>query len=151
MQAFQPRFDGYEAKIRESFRKQKAMDTLGVEILSIAPGRVELAMNFGEHLTQQHGFIHAGITTTALDSACGYAALSLMEEAAAVMSVEFKTCLMAPADGERFLFTGEVVRPGRTITFTSATARAIKNGEQKVIASMTATMIALTARDNVKE
>lgn len=151
MTGFQPRAADFEARARASFGRQPAMASLGVEIVSVAPGRVALAMPFNPAFTQQHGFMHAGIITTALDSACGFAAFTLMAAEAAVLTVEFKTSLMAPAAGERFLFRAEVLKPGRTLTFTSATAFAEKAGVETPIAGMTATLMAVVGRDDVKE
>ena len=91
------------------------MHTLGVSLSRVAPGEVELELPFRADLTQQHGFLHAGIVTAVIDSACGYAALSLMEPGAAVLSVEFKINMLAPAEGTRFVATGRVIKPGRTL------------------------------------
>lgn len=147
---FQPRFDGFENRVRASFARQPAMESLGVEIAALGPGWIELAMPYDRAFTQQHGFIHAGIISTALDSACGYAAFSLMAEDAAVLTVEFKTSLLAPADGARFRFRADVTKPGRTLTFTTATAFAEKNGAEKPVAAMTATLMAVVGRENVQ-
>jgi uncharacterized protein (TIGR00369 family) len=99
--------------------------------------------------TQQHGFIHAGIITTALDSACGYAAFTLMPRDAAVLTVEFKTNLLAPAKGERFVFRAHVVKPGRTLTICDARALAIEGGREKLIATMTGTLMAIVGRQDI--
>jgi len=99
------------------------MGTLGVEILRLDPGEIELAMPYNCAYTQQHGFMHAGIITTALDSACGYAAFSLMPAGAAVLTVEFKTNLLAPAKGESFRFRAHVIKPGRTLTLMAVFQR----------------------------
>ena len=105
-----------EQRIRESFDKQAFMKLLGAELVHVATGEVDIALPFDAKLTQQHGFLHAGVTTSIADSACGYAALSLMPEDAAVLSVEFKVNMLAPAQGRRFLARGRVVRSGRNIT-----------------------------------
>ncbi|SHH67106.1 PaaI family thioesterase [Cognatishimia maritima] len=149
-----PRFAGWENKVRESFGKQAAMKSLGVEIKQLAPGKVTLSMPFDRRFTQQHGFLHAGVVTAALDSSCGYAAHSLMDEHAAVLSVEFKTNLLAPARGDHFLFEAEVVKSGRTITVAEATAYGLHNdapNEKKPIATMTATLMAVRDRPDVIE
>lgn len=151
MADFAPRSTDYAGKVRSSFSRQPAMASLGVTIRSLEPGRVDLEMPFNPAYTQQHGFVHAGIITTALDSACGYAAFSLMEDDAAVLTVEFKTNLLAPADGEAFLFRAEVVKPGRTLTVVQATAFALKDGREKAIATMTGTMISIVGRDGINQ
>ena len=102
--AFQPKDANFADRVRASFARQRVMRTLGVEITRLAPGEIELAMLFEAAFTQQHGFVHAGIVATVLDSACGYAAFSLMPADAAVPTVEFKTNLLAPAKGKRFAF-----------------------------------------------
>lgn len=150
MAAFEPRFTGYAQKVRNSFDRQPAMATLGVSITDLAPGRITLEMPFHADFTQQHGFLHAGIVTTALDSACGYAAFSLMAEDAAVLTVELKTSLMAPADGDHFLFRAEVLKSGRTLSFAEGTAFALKDGAERPVARMTATLMAVTGRADIR-
>lgn len=145
-----PRFAGYAQKVRGSFARQPAMATLGAGIVALAPGRITLDMPFHPDFTQQHGFLHAGIVTTVLDSACGYAAFSLMEEDAAVLTVELKTSLMAPADGDSFLFHAEVLKSGRTLSFAEATAIARKDGAERLVAKMSATLMAVTGRADVR-
>lgn len=128
------------------------MQSLGVEITRLEPGEIELAMPYQRAFTQQHGFIHAGIVATALDSACGYAAFSLMPADAAVLTVEFKTNLLAPAQGERFLFRARVVKPGRTLTVCDAQALALTGGDDgRLVATMTGTLMALVGRPNIAQ
>ena len=104
MTRFNPKDANFDARVRTSFARQTAMATLGIEIAELKAGEIELRMPYAVGYTQQHGFIHAGIITTALDTACGYAAFSLMPDDAAVLTVEFKTNLLAPARGDYFLF-----------------------------------------------
>src|SRR5262249_55491611 len=125
------------------------MQTLGIEILRVEPGEIELSMPHDPAYTQQHGFMHAGVLATALDSACGYAAFSLMPADAAVLTVEFKVNLLAPAKGERFLFRARVLKPGRTLSVCEAQAVAIVGGQERLIASMTATVMAVCDRAGV--
>src|SRR3984885_2386847 len=127
--SFQPNDANFADRVRASFARQPAMQTLGVAIARLAPGEIELTMPYELAFTQQHGFIHAGIITTALDSACGYAAFSLMPADAAVLTVEFKTNLLAPAKGDRFLFRAHVVKPGRTLTVCEAQALAVEGAK----------------------
>ena len=103
----------YEDRVRASFERQAAMATIGAELTLVTPGIVEIEMPFSAALTQQHGFLHAGVISAALDSACGYAAFSLMPADAAVLTIEFKVNLLAPGKGERFLFRGSVTKPAR--------------------------------------
>ena len=151
MSKFEPRYENYQEKVRNSFARQRVMGSLGIEMISVEPGSTELRMSHNQAFTQQHGFIHAGIISTALDSACGYAAFSLMEENAAILTVEFKTNLVAPADGDEFLFRAEVVKPGRTLTVVNGSAYAIKNSKQKLIATMTGTIMAITGRTGIEQ
>jgi uncharacterized protein (TIGR00369 family) len=125
------------------------MATLGIEIAGLKAGEIELRMPYTAAYTQQHGFIHAGIITTALDTACGYAAFSLMPDDAAVLTVEFKTNLIAPAQGEYFLFRACVLKPGRTITVCDAQAFAVDEGNEKMVATMTGTSMALFGREGI--
>lgn len=141
---------GFEQRARDSFARQQAMATLGVGVERAEPGRVVLAMDHRPELTQQHGFIHAGIVATALDSACGYAAFTLMPEGSGVLTIEFKINLLAPARGPRFRFEGLVIKPGRTITVTEGRAWQHDGGEPKLIATMNATLMTIAGRDDVK-
>jgi uncharacterized protein (TIGR00369 family) len=147
--SFSPSDPNFSDRVRSSFARQQVMQTLGVEIVRLEPGEIELTMPYAPTFTQQHGFMHAGIITTALDSACGYAAFSLMPADAAVLTVEFKTSLLAPAKGERFTFRAQVVKAGRTLTFCDAKAFAIDNGEERLIATMTGTLMAIFERKGV--
>jgi uncharacterized protein (TIGR00369 family) len=150
--SFEPRDPHYEERVRTSFARQRAMATLGIEIARLEPGKVELAMGYDQAFTQQHGFVHAGIMTTALDSACGYAAFSLMPADAAVLTVEFKVNLLAPAKGERFLFRAEVVKPGRTLTVCEARAYAVEDsGAERLVATMSGTLMAVFRREGIAQ
>lgn len=142
----------YQERVRGSFARQNVMKTLGAALSRLEPGVVEIELPFSESLTQQHGFLHAGIVSTALDSACGYAALSLMPAGAGVLSIEFKVNLLAPAKGERFLVRGTVIKPGRTITVTDGQAFALAGtAEPRLIATMTATMMVVKERAGVQD
>lgn len=116
MPSLSPLNPDFEALIRGSFARQTIMGTLGARLLSVAPGEIQIELPFTQTLTQQHGFLHAGVLATIADSAGGYAALSLMPAGSAVLAVEFKVNFLSPAVGERFVATGRVLRAGRTIT-----------------------------------
>ena len=117
------------------------MHTLGVSLASVEAGRVILRMPFAQPFTQQHGFLHAGIVTALVDSACGWAALSLMPEGKEVLSVEFKVNLLRPARGDHFEAIGEVVKSGRTLTVCSGRLVAFEGERETIVAQMQATMI----------
>ena len=121
------------------------MATIGAELVHVAPGEVDIALPFSKQLTQQDGFLHAGVVAGAADSACGYAALTTMEPRAEVLTVEFKINLLAPAAGERLLVRGRVLRAGRTLTVCRADAVTISEGQEKHVATLTATLIARLA------
>ena len=130
------------------------MRTLGVTLERVAPGEVDLIVPFRPDLTQQHGFLHAGIATAVVDSACGYAALSLMERGAAVLSVEFKVNLLAPARGHAFMALGRVVRAGRTLTVCTGEVRALPDGDtgdEVPVAIMQATIMAVRERGGLSD
>jgi len=139
-------------RTRDSFARQPAMATLGVTIVEVAPGRVVLAMAHRPELTQQHGFVHAGMLATALDSACGYAAYTLMPPGAGVLTIEFKINLLAPARGPMLRFEGEVTKAGRTISVVDGRAyqHAAGSDERKLVATMNATVMTVTGRDDVR-
>jgi uncharacterized protein (TIGR00369 family) len=144
-----PRFPGFETKVRESFARQQFMGTIGAELLHVAPGEVDIQLRMDPRLTQQHGFLHAGVVVAAVDSACGYAALTLMDEAAEVLTVELKVNLLAPATGARLLARGRVVRSGRTLTVCSGEAVASADGSESVVATLLTTMMAVSGRTAV--
>ena len=135
--------DNFAQRVHDSFSQQRFMKTLGASLNSVAPGTVEIAVPFRLELTQQNGFLHAGVITSVLDSACGYAALSKAPQGADVLSVEFKVNLLSPAVGERFIARAQVKRAGRQITVCSADAFAVRGKEEKLVATMLATMITM--------
>lgn len=147
---FLPRTPDFEQRVRDSFARQGVMGTLGAQLLRVEPGVVEIGLDWAPGLTQQHGFLHAGVVSTALDSACGYAGFSLMASDAAVLTIEFKINLLAPAKGQRFRMVGTVLKPGRTITVAEGQAFAIDNGQEKLIATMGCTLMAVTGRDTIQ-
>ena len=130
--------------IEKSFAKQTIMSLIGAELARVEPGVVEIALPFRADLAQQHGYLHAGIVATIADSACGYAAYSLMPPNSEVLSVEFKVNLLRPAKGEHFVAVAEVVKSGRTLTVVRADVFGIDEGKRELIATMLGTMICLT-------
>lgn len=147
---FEPRAENYRVRVDDSLKRQPAMETLGISLVHVAPGAVEFKLPFDAKLTQQHGFIHAGVVSTALDSACGYAAFSLMPDDAAVLTVEFKVNLLSPANGEYFTVIGRVVKPGKSMTVAQGEAWAWSGGERKLVASMTGTLMAVFERAGIR-
>jgi uncharacterized protein (TIGR00369 family) len=132
--------------VRESFARQTIMATLGASLLSVEKGLVRIGLPHAPHICQQHGFLHAGVITTIVDSACGYAGLSVMPEGSAVLTVEFKVNLLAPGKGERFEAEGRVIKAGRTLVVTQGEVTAISGGQRSTIALMTATLMRLEAK-----
>src|SRR5215207_941857 len=134
----------FSEQIKESFAKQTIMQLIGAELSRIEPGVVEITLPYRADLAQQHGYLHAGIVTTIADSACGYAAYSLMPRNSDVLSVEFKANLLRPAKGEMFSAVAEVVKSGKTLTVVRADVFAIDEGRRDLIATMQGTMICLS-------
>ena len=126
-----------ETSVRESFDRQQLMKTIGAELVRVAPGEVDIALVWREDLTQQTGVLHAGVLASLADSACGYAALTLMPEGSDVVSIEFKLNLLAPARGPELIAKGRVIRAGRTIT----TAAADVFAGELIVATMLGTMM----------
>ena len=142
-----PRDPKFEARVRASFEKQRLMQTIGATLAEIRPGHVSIHMPVRDDLTQQHGFLHAGVIAAVADSACGYAALTLMAREAAVLSVEFKVNMLAPAAGDAIVARADVIRPGRTIMVCRADVVAITGDEEKLVAAMQGTMMVVTGRN----
>ena len=140
----------FESRVRESFAKQTVMATLGATLSRVAPGEIDIELPNRPALAQQHGFLHAGVLATILDSACGYAAYTLMPADAAVLSVEFKINLLAPAGGERVVARGRVVRAGRNVSVCQADGFALQDGAEKHVATMTGTMMCVRDRDGLR-
>ncbi len=141
MPTFEPQTPNFEARVRASFARQRLMKTIGARLSKVTPGEVEIELPFREDLTQQHGYLHAGVVTSIVDSACGYAALSLLPEGAEVLSVEYKINLLSPARGLQMLARGRVLKPGRTLTVCLGEVIALNAGAEKLVATMLATMI----------
>jgi uncharacterized protein (TIGR00369 family) len=135
------------ARVRASFDRQAMMATLGVEVTAVEPGRVEMLLRHDDRFTQQHGFLHAGAVASVLDTACGYAAYSVMPPHSSVLTATYTVNLLAPAAGEQFSITGEVVRAGRTLVVCRGEAFA--DGGQRPFAVMQATMTAVVGRAGI--
>jgi uncharacterized protein (TIGR00369 family) len=140
-----------EQRCRDSFSRQPAMATIGASVRSVEAGVVELEMPFSEKFTQQHGFIHAGVVTMLCDTACGFAALSLMPADAAVLTTEFKVNLLSPAKGERLVAHGRVVRPGKKLMVCLGEVFAEESGKRKQVALMTATMMVVDTSTGLRD
>jgi uncharacterized protein (TIGR00369 family) len=139
----EPRNPAFANAIRESFSQQTMMSLIGAELTRVEPGIVEISIPYRSDMAQQNGFVHAGVVTTIADTACGYAAYSLMPAGSDVLSVEFKVNLLRPAKGERFTARAEVVKSGKTLTVVGADVFGIANDQEELIATMLATMICL--------
>lgn len=147
---FQPADARFAERVRASFARQPAMATIGAAIADVQPGQVVVELPYAAHLTQQHGFLHGGILGAALDSACGYAASTLMAADVGVLSIEYKINFLAPAKGQRFRMVGTVVKPGRTISVVEGRAYAIDGDREKLVATMNTTLMTVVGRDDVK-
>ena len=144
MQPFNPPDPEFESRVRSTFNLQQLMKTINAKLVKVGPGEVHIEIPFQLELTQQNGFIHAGIITSIVDSACGFAAYSLMTATSGVLTVEYKINLLSPALGERFLAIGRVKKPGRTLTVCEGDVFAHTEGEEKLVATMLATMMRLS-------
>ena len=150
MPRFEPRDPQYAERVQQSFARQGIMVTLGATLGLLVPGAVDIHLDWAQGLTQQHGFLHAGVVSTGLDSACGYAAFTLMPVEAAVLTIEFKINLLAPAKGQRFRMEGRVLKPGRTISVCEGRAYALQDGHETLVATMGCTLMAVTGRPDVQ-
>lgn len=146
-----PRDPDFERRVRSSFSKQAFMTTLGARLEFVRPGDVLISLPFDVSFTQQHGLLHAGAVASVLDSACGYAALSLASAGAGVLSVEFKVNLLLPAQGERFFARGTAIRSGRTLSVCQSECRADDAESGKLLAIMQATIMSLEDREGIRD
>lgn len=149
MNSFSPADPGFEQRVRASFERQAFMKTIGAKLDRVEPGVVDIRLPIHPGLTQQHGFVHAGVVASIADSACGYAAFSLMPSDAGVLAVEFKINLMSPAAGDYLVARGRVIRAGRTLNVCQADVVAVSEGKERPVAMLTATVMTVTGRPGV--
>ncbi len=143
---------GFEERVRASFARQPAMVLIGAQLLRVEPGEVEIVLPARPEITQQHGFVHAGIIGAALDSACGYAALTVMPAGTGVLTIEYKVNCLSPGVGERIRLVGRVRKAGRTIMLAEGDALAVAaDGSEKLVATMTATEMTIRGREGVSD
>lgn len=140
---FKPAFDGYADRVRASFARQGAMALIGARLIGVEPGRCAIALTPRPETSQQHGYVHAGILAVMVDSAGGYAAYTLFPEDSSVLTVEYKLNLLAPAQGERVVAEGFVVKPGRTLAITRGEVHAERGGERTLVAIMQQTLMVM--------
>lgn len=139
-----PLNSSFAEEIGRSFARQTFMQLIGAELSRVEPGVVEITLPYRADLAQQHGYLHAGVVTSIADTACGYAAYSLMPAGSEVLSVEFKMNLLRPARGEKFVARAEVIKSGKTLTVARADVVGVAaNGDQELVATMQGTMICL--------
>ena len=146
MSPFEPNNPDFARAVKDSFERQGLMRTLGIELVLVEPGTVELTAAMAEHVTQQHGYFHGALIGAAMDSAGGYAALSLLPAGSEVLSTEYKINFLAAAAGERLIARGQVVRPGRTITVTEVRASCVRDGASHLTAVMLQSVIRIVPR-----
>ncbi len=149
MTDFTPLDPDFEARVRASFGRQGIMDLIGARMTRVAPGEVEIELPFRDDLTQQHRFFHAGVTSTIADSAAGYAAFSLFPADASVLTVEYKINLIAPAEGERLVAHGRVIKPGRTLTLAEFDVFGVTGDARKLCAKGLDTLMRLDGRPDM--
>ena len=136
----------FAREVNDSFARQSIMSLIDARLTRVEPGQVDITLPFRGDLTQQNGYLHAGVITTIADSACGYAAYSLMPPNSEVLSIEFKINLLRPGKGESFVARAEVIRPGKTVTAVRADVFAVNLGNELLIATLQGTMMCLTKK-----
>jgi uncharacterized protein (TIGR00369 family) len=139
-----PRDSGATESVRSEFKKQEVMRTIGAKLSRASPGEVEIELPFKHTLTQQHGYMHAGIVTTIADSACGYAAWSVSPPESEVLTVEYKVNFLSPAKGTKLVARGRVIRKGKTLTVCAADVFTLSNRKEKLVATMLATIMVVS-------
>ena len=140
---FIAKYPDYAQRVRESFARQGAMALIGAEMTDLAPGYCAISVRPRPEILQQHGYVHAGIVATLVDSAGGYAGFTLFPADSSVLTVEFKLNLLAPATGDRLVAEGFVVKPGRTLAITRGEVFAEKAGQRTLVALMQQTLIVM--------
>jgi len=150
-QSMEPRDPQWQEKVRDSFARQKVMTLIGAELVEVGPGRCEIHLPFRDDLTQQNNYFHAGIVSTLVDSAGGYAGFSLMPAGSDVLTVEYKLNLLAPGEGERLIAIGEVIKSGRNLVITRGEVYAVNNGRSIHCATMQQTLMTMRGDPHVQE
>ena len=145
---FVPRNPDWDAVVRGSFARQQVMSLIGAEMGALSPGHCEIRLPFRADLTQQNGYFHAGITSTIVDSAGGYAGYTLMPPGSDVLTVEFKLNLLAPAEGEFLVAEGQVLKSGRNLVITRGEVYAIQNGRATHCATMQQTLMTMHVKES---
>lgn len=143
IRSFEPRDPDWEAKVRASYAKQGAMGLIGAKLIDLRPGYCEIHLPWRADLTQQNGYFHAGIISTVVDTAAGYAGFTLMPPGSSVLSVEFKLNLLAPGDGELLIATGEVIKSGKTLVITRGEAYVVKGDKTTHCSTMQQTLMTM--------
>jgi uncharacterized protein (TIGR00369 family) len=143
---FKPADPSYADRVRSSFTRQKAMALVGAELIAVAPGYCAIALTPRPEVTQQHGYVHAGVVATIVDSAGGYAGFTLFPTEASVLTVEYKLNLLAPAEGDRLVAEGFVVKPGRTLVITRGEVHAERAGTRTLVALMQQTLMVMRGK-----
>jgi uncharacterized protein (TIGR00369 family) len=146
----QPKDPAFEQRVRAAFERQRFMQLVGATMTAVGPGTVELAMPITPELTQQHGLVHGGVVSALLDTACGFAASSLMPADAGVLTIEFKVNFLAASRGTLLRARADVRRAGRTVTFVEGEAIAEADGGQRTVATIQATMMCVVGRDDIR-
>ena len=141
-----PAFAGYAERVRDSFARQGAMALIGASIVDVAAGYCSIALVPRPEVAQQHGYVHAGILATLVDSAGGYAAFTLFAEDCSILTVEYKLNVLAPAQGERIVAEGFVVKPGRTLAITRGEVHAEQGGQRTLVAIMQQTLMVMRGK-----
>jgi len=149
MESYDPVDPGFADRVRESFGRQTFMKTIGAFLTKVSPGEVHVELPFRNDLTQQHGFLHAAVMTAIVDSACGFAALTLAPSDAAVLTVEYKVNFMLPGSGDRVTAHGRVLKRGRTVTVCAGDVYARQGQHERHIATMIATIANVTGRPDL--
>jgi uncharacterized protein (TIGR00369 family) len=149
MPIFEPQDPDFEIRVRASFARQKLMKGIGASLTRVAPGKVEIELQFRDDLTQHHGYLHAGIVTSIVDTACGFAAMTLMPGDTTVLTIEYKVNFVSPAIGERMIARGRVAKPGRTVTVCAGDVFALSGEKEKLVATMLATMMTVRERPDL--
>ena len=146
---FEPLDPRFAARVRESFARQGAMRLIGAELVDVAPGYCSIALSPRPEVAQQHGYVHAGVVSAIVDSAGGYAGYTLFPADASVLTVEYKLNLLAPADGDRLLAEGFVVKAGRTLAITRGEVHAEQGGKRTLVALMQQTLMVMHGKPDV--
>lgn len=134
----------FEQVVREAFAAQAAMALIGASLVRVEPGVVEIELPVDDRImTNVPGIVHGGVVGMIADSAIGLSALTLAPVGQFGVTAEYKINMLSPAFGDKLIARGGVVKPGKQISVGRADVHALRDGGEKLVATLLGTLAAI--------